>query len=229
MHGSITLRNAQRPQLKSGTKHVTYRIVRPNGLSILLAYEAAGRSHAEAGSSGSPAGCARSASVWLTHALSPIKSIPLGRAGWTLHDGTRGWLTQRHTAVRRPVKGGDNGSLLRDEIECDLLSLVHVQGIQKRGRGLRHLLCFRRCIFTLNGFGSRVNRTEVTAKHSNTQHGRNHHNSQQAALLLSLTMRSSDRPRSIICLCRPDHNHWSGHDKSCERDWPARRSAEHTR
>jgi hypothetical protein len=87
------------------------------------------------------------------------------------------------------VKGSANGSLLRDEIECDLLSLLHVQRIQKRGRGLRHLLCLRRCIFMLNAFGCRVNRTEVNAKHSNTQHGRNHHNSQQAALLLSLTMR----------------------------------------
>src|SRR6202020_2510498 len=55
MHSSIALRNTQRPQLKSRTEHVTYRIVRPHGLSILLSYEAAGRSHAEARSSRPPA------------------------------------------------------------------------------------------------------------------------------------------------------------------------------
>src|ERR1700757_4443762 len=121
MHGSIALRDAQRPQPKSGTEHVTYRIVRPNGLSILLAYEAAGRSHAEARSSRPPAGRAGFATVWRTHALSPIRSIPRRRAGRTLHGSTRSWRTWRHTAVRGSVEARDDGGLLRCEFETDLL------------------------------------------------------------------------------------------------------------
>jgi len=86
------------------------------------------------------------------------------------------------------VEARDDGGLLRCEFETDLLSLLRVQGIEKRGRGLRHLLGLRCCIFIVNAIRRRVNRTEVAANRSYAQHGRNQRNSLQAALLLSLTM-----------------------------------------
>ncbi len=133
----------------------------------------------------------------------------MGRPSWALHASTRSWRTGRHTAIRYPVKGGNDGCLLWREVERDLLSLLRAQSIQKRGRGSCHLLGLSSCIFMLDVVRCRVNRTEVTAKRSYTQRVREHHNSQQT---VSPSLRTeslfSDRGRSFayvalaVIICR---------------------------